>query len=84
MKLRRDWRYLLNRAWSIKLALLSAVLGAVEISLPLFNEIAPRNVFAALSMLVAVAAAVVRMMNQPSMDRRHEDQPVLMDRRKGE
>lgn len=81
MKLRRDWRYILNRAWSIKLALLSAVLGAVEISLPLFSEIAPRNIFAVLSMLVAVAAAVVRMLNQPGMDRRREDQPVTNDRR---
>lgn len=81
MKLRRDWRYLLNRAWSIKLAILSAVLGAIEISLPLFNEIAPRNIFAVLSMLVAVAAAVVRMLNQPGMDRRREDQPVTNDRR---
>lgn len=61
--------------------ILSAVLGAVEISLPLFNEIAPRNAFAVLSMLVAVSAAVVRVLNQPGMDRRREDQPVTNDRR---
>lgn len=81
MKIRRDWRYIINRAWSIRLMILSAVLGAVEISLPLFNEIAPRNVFAVLSMLVAVSAAVVRVLNQPGMDRRREDQPVTNDRR---
>ncbi len=82
MKLRKDWRYLLNRAWSIRLMILSVVLVAVEISLPLFNEIAPRNAFAVLSMLVAVSAAVVRVMNQPSMDRRRSDEPVETERRK--
>lgn len=82
MKIRRDWRYILNRAWSVRLMILSAVLGAVEISLPLFNEIAPRNAFAVLSMLVAVSAAVVRVLNQPGMDRRHSDEPVETERRK--
>ncbi len=82
MKIRRDWRYILNRAWSVRLMILSAVLGAVEISLPLFNEIAPRNAFAVLSMLVAVSAAVVRVLNQPGMDRRKKDEPVETERRK--
>ena len=82
MRVRKDWRYIINRAWSIRLMILSAVLGAVEISLPLFSELAPRNAFAVLSMLVAVSAAVVRVLNQPAMDRRHSDEPVETERRK--
>ncbi len=82
MRVRRDWRYILNRAWSVRLMILSAVLGAVEITLPRLSELVPPNTFAVLSMLVAVSAAVVRVLNQPGMDRRHSDEPVETERRK--
>lgn len=81
MKISRDWRYILNRAWSVRLMILSAVLGAVEVALPLWSEVAPKNWFATLSMLVAVLAAVVRVLQQPGMDRRKSDEPVLFDKR---
>ena len=84
MKLRRDWRYLLNRAWSIKLAILSAVLGAIAATLPLFSSVISPAIFGALSMVAAIATAVVRLLDQPGMDRRKENQPVETDRRKEE
>ncbi len=81
MKIRRDWRYILNRAWSVRLIMLSAVLEAINMTLPLFSEQTPRNLFSAMSMSFAVAAAVVRVLNQPGMDRRHSDEPVETERR---
>ena len=84
MRVRRDWRYVLNRAWSIKLALLSAVFGAIAATLPLFSSVVSPALFGALSMVAAIATAVVRLLDQPGMDRRKEDVPVTPDRRKEE
>ncbi len=84
MKLRKDWRYVAGRAWSMRLVLATAVLGAAELTLPLFSELVPKNVFAGLSMLTAMAAAIARVLAQPGMDRRKEDVPVTPDRRKEE
>lgn len=62
-----------HKLWSIRLALLSAVLAAVEASVPLWNGILAPNVFAALSGAVAVASAVARVIQQPSA---HNDQQL--------
>ncbi len=64
MKLIDDWRRVLRRAWSIRLTLLSAALGGVELALPLFSDALPRGAFAALSVAVAVAAAGARLVAQ--------------------
>jgi hypothetical protein len=53
----------------------------MELTLPLFSELVPKNIFAALSMLTAIAAAVARVLDQPGMDRRKKDEPVEPDRR---
>ena len=84
MKLNRQWKYIMARAWSVRLMLASAILGAVGVSLPLFSEIIPREVFAGLSMLTAILAAVVRVIDQPGMDRRKQDVPVSIERRQEE
>lgn len=56
-----------HKLWSVRLALISAALGAIEVSVPLWNGILPPNVFASLSSMVAVAAAVSRVIQQPSV-----------------
>lgn len=81
MKLLHEWRYVAGRAWSMRLVLATAVLGAMELTLPLFSELVPKNVFAGLSMLTAIAAAVARVLDQPGMDRRKRDEPVETERR---
>jgi hypothetical protein len=65
MKLIEDWRTVLRRAWSIRLVLLAALLGGIEVVLPLFSDAAPRHVFALLSIVVSLGAAVARVMAQP-------------------
>lgn len=80
MKVRRDWRYLLNRAWSMKLVILTAVSG----TFPLFVSSISPLWFAALTTILAVLTGVVRVLDQPDMDRRKEDIPVAPDRRKEE
>ncbi len=54
------------RAWSVRLAILSAVLSAAELTLPMFSTLVPPNLMAALSMAVAIGAAAARVIAQPT------------------
>lgn len=68
MTLLSDWKKILRKAWSVRLALLAAVLSSIEVTLPLFADVVPRGVFASLSMLVGVCAVAARLVAQPKMD----------------
>lgn len=70
MSLLPEWRWLLRRAWSIRLVVLAGLLSGCEVVLPLFVDTLPRNLFAVLSMLAAIGAGVARVMAQPKMERR--------------
>lgn len=59
----RKW----HKMWSVRLAILSAALGALELSLPLWQGIVPPNVFAALSTITAASAAVARVIKQEAL-----------------
>ncbi|MAX33679.1 MAG: hypothetical protein CME72_11525 [Halomonadaceae bacterium] len=52
------------KLWSIRLAVVSAALGAAEASLPLFEGLVPDGVFAGASAVVAIGAAVARVIKQ--------------------
>lgn len=80
MKLKHEWKYILKRAWSMRLAILTAISS----TFPLFVTAIPTVWFGVLTMGLAVATAVSRLADQPGMDRRHEDRPVTEDRRKEE
>ena len=67
MRLIEDWKHVLKHAWSIRLVLLAALLSGLEVILPMFSDVIPRNVFALLSLFVTVAAAVARLVPQPRM-----------------
>lgn len=58
-----------HKLWSIRLAILSALLGALELSLPLWQGVVPAHVFASLSTITAAAAAVARVIRQEALDR---------------
>lgn len=64
-----NWREVLRYAWSIKLNVAAAVLGAIEFILPLFFDSPPfaRGAFAALAALVSLAATVARLLAQPEL-----------------
>lgn len=75
MNLIHEWKWLARRAWSIRFAVLSAVLSGCEVILPLFVDTMQRSVFAVLAMLAAIGAGVARVMVQPEMDRRSKPRP---------
>lgn len=67
MKLIEDARTVLLRAWSVRLALLSAVLSAAEVALPYFAPFVPQHTMAILAIATSAAAAIARIVAQPSM-----------------
>lgn len=68
-RLYADWRRILRHSWSIRLALLAAVLSGFEVVLAVFTSDPPieRGTFAALSGLVTVLAAIARLFAQTKL-----------------
>lgn len=71
MKFIQDARQILLKAWSVRLALISALLSAAEVALPYFTDLIPQHTMAVLATAVAFGAAVARVIAQPAM---HGDQ----------
>jgi hypothetical protein len=67
MNLIDNWKAVATKAWSMRLALLSAVLSAIEVCLPYLDGTMPRGRFAMLALAVSVSAAVARLIAQPEM-----------------
>ena len=67
MNLIANWKDVFAKSWSIRLALLSAALSAIELALPLFNTVFPANIFAYASTGFMVAAAVARVIHQNNL-----------------
>jgi len=59
-----NWREVLKRAWSFRLAVLGAIFSGVEIVLPFYVESFPRGVFAAMSFVAAVGGGLSRFVAQ--------------------
>lgn len=67
MRLLLDWKNIVKRAWSFRFVVAAAVLSACEVILPLFVDLFPRGIFAALCFVAVVAAAVARVVAQKNM-----------------
>jgi hypothetical protein len=66
-----DWKKKFPRLWSVRLALLSALLSAVEFAfqtaIPILEGLVSPGTFALLSMFAALAAAVARIVQQKAI-----------------
>jgi len=60
-----NWLLILKRAWSMRLAILSAISAAISAVLPLFDQ--SGSEFAFLSTVLAVCAALSRIVVQPEL-----------------
>lgn len=56
-----------HRLWSVRLAVLSAVLSACEALVPLWQPHMPAGVFAGLATIVGIAAAIARTIKQETL-----------------
>lgn len=61
----KDAKRVMRRAWSIRLAVLSALLSAADVALPYMAPEHPSRGFAAAAGVVALAAALSRVVAQP-------------------
>lgn len=59
-----DWKRILKRAWSLRLAALAFVFQSVELVLPLFVDAFPRYVFAGLSIAALAGSMWARIISQ--------------------
>lgn len=66
MELIQDAKDVLLRAWSVRLALLSAALSTLEVALPFFTTLIPPNTMAILAVCTSAGAAVARIVAQPN------------------
>lgn len=62
-----DWRRILRRAWSVRLAALAGVLSACEVVLPLFVDSMPRAVFSGLALVTITGAMIARVFAQKGL-----------------
>lgn len=74
MRLVEDWRWVFAKAWSIKLALISALLQGATFVVPMVTPPHPSLAFVVFSMLLqvaaclfALAAAGSRVVKQPAL-----------------
>lgn len=74
-----DAKRLAPRLWSVRLALLASVLSAVDVALPYLAPAYPSRGFALLAVLVGIAAALARLVAQPSVTGRPVDEAPPLD-----
>lgn len=62
-----DWQRLLRKAWSVRLALLSALLSAIEFGVQYLAPEKSSGAFALVAMFVSLGASVARIVAQPKL-----------------
>ncbi len=67
MKLIDDAGRVLRNAWSVRLALLSALFSGLELAIPFLGDFLPPRLMAALALVTGVGAAVARLVAQPRL-----------------
>lgn len=75
MTLTHNWRAVLRHAWSLRLALIAAALGAAEFVVQVFMDDPPipRGTFAAIGAAVSFSAAIARVVAQVPISGEHNE-----------
>lgn len=71
MRLLPDWRAVAKRAWSVRLNLLIATLDGSMLGMMAFYDVVPGPYYMGLSIALALAACLARLLQQPAL---HKDQ----------
>lgn len=70
MKLLSNWQNVLKRAWSVRLLVVAAILSGCEVLLPIIRDFIypiPSYLFAGMSFIFTVAAALARLVAQNNL-----------------
>ena len=68
-----NWREVLLKAWSIRWIAAAVLLSGIEVVLPFFTDLVPTGIFAALSGSVASVALLARILAQPPMLKKEDE-----------
>jgi len=64
MKLSPDWKQILRKAWSIRLAVLATLFSLAQVVIPIYADVLPRDTFAVLTAIATVGVIVARIVWQ--------------------
>jgi hypothetical protein len=68
MKLVEDWDKILTKAWSVKFAILAALMSGVEVAVQMVKPASiPDGVFAGIATMVSVMATLARVLHQQEL-----------------
>jgi hypothetical protein len=67
MKLYENWKEILRKAWSIRLAVLATLFSVLQAVVPIYADILPRDVFALLTIVSTVGVIVARLVFQENV-----------------
>lgn len=59
-----NWRWVLRKAWSVRLAVVAGLFSALEVVIPLFESSMPRGLFALASGVTTMGAIIARFVIQ--------------------
>jgi hypothetical protein len=67
VQIKKDWKTILKKAWSIRFIALAGVLSGLEVILPLFSGSVKPGLFAVLSFFAVSAAFIARIVAQKDL-----------------
>lgn len=67
MKLGKEWRQVMKKAWSFRLAILTAILSAAEVGVQILAAEKPSPYFAGAAAITGLLAAIARILSQAGM-----------------
>ena len=59
-----NWRWVLRKAWSVRLAVVAGLFSALEVVVPMFEASMPRGLFALASGVSTMGAIIARFVIQ--------------------
>ncbi len=64
MKLYPNWKEIMRKAWSIRLAMLATAFSLAQVVIPIYADVLPRDIFAILTAVSTVGVIVARLVWQ--------------------
>ena len=64
MKLYANWLEILKKAWSIRFGVLATIFSVMQIVLPIYTNVLPRDLFAVLTAFAAIGVIFARLVWQ--------------------
>ena len=64
MKLYPNWKEIMRKAWSIRLAMLATAFSLLQVVIPIYADVLPRDTFAILTAVATVGVIVARLVWQ--------------------